>query len=256
MTAYASPLVSSVKMKLDRRQIGYTLAYCREWWRYYLPIAVRKYVAHEPYDDTLISVIIPVYCKGRYQSQLALLRRLLSEYLASQTYSNYEAIVIPDGPDDDVSAMVENLNDKRIRCYATKTHQGLWGHQPTRVGISLARGGFFVRMNQDNRPYPDYLETLYKAFREEVGFSYARVEFKDEARKHLTGATPFIPGDSEGALKWGNIDCMNYMVRIAHARTFRWYWNNSFEADWRFMEGLLRHRVQGRFIDRVVGDKC
>jgi cellulose synthase/poly-beta-1,6-N-acetylglucosamine synthase-like glycosyltransferase len=258
MIAYVRLLVSRIIQKVVGQSPRYTLAYCAEWCSYYLPISIRKYLAREAYDATLVSIVIPVYCKGRYQSHLASLRTLLSEYLPRQTYSHYEAIVIPDGPDEAVSGMVEQLNDKRIRCYPTKTHQGYWGHQGTRIGISLARGAFFVRMNADNYPFPHYLETLYKGFGEDVGFSYARVEFKDQAKAfHLADhATPFIPEDRAGTLKKGNIDCMNYMVRMSHAKQYRWYWNNSLEADWKFIEGLLRHRIQGRFIDQIVGDKC
>ena len=64
-----------------------------------------------------------------------------------------------------------------------------------------------------------------------------------------------IPRDKNGAIKHGNIDCMNFMVRADLAKKYVNSWNDEFAADWFFIERLLQEGVKFKFIDRIIADK-
>lgn len=207
-----------------------------------------------------ISLIIPTLSKGKQSDHFPKLKKLLSEYLPKQTYKNYEANVWCDGPNEKVEKMVMSLHDERIKVYSSKETIGLWGMPQTRQGIEMAEGDFFVRMNDDNIPYKNYLQTLIEGFEEGVGIVYGRVIFRGEARRRwgfvFKEANSFIlPKDKEGTLCMGNIDCMNYMVRMDLAKSFVNNWINKEVADWNFIETLLKNNVKAVFINKIIGEK-
>ena len=205
-----------------------------------------------------VSIIIPTLSKDKQADHLPMLMRLLSEYLPNQIHKNYEAIVYCDGPNKMVEEMVTGLNDSRIKVYTTDQTLAKWGHPQTRMGIAAATGDFFVRMNDDNKPYKNYLHTLINSFDEEIGIAYGRVVYKGEARRVHGSSLVYsfvIPGDKMGQLKFRNIDCMNYMVKMDIARKYVDSWDDSFEADWRFLEALLKDGIKAKFCDKIVGEK-
>jgi hypothetical protein len=205
-----------------------------------------------------VSIIVPTLSKGKQADHLPKLKILLSEYLPNQSHKNYETLVFCDGPNQMVEEMVKSLNDNRIKVYSTDKTIGKWGHPQTRMGILAATGSFFVRMNDDNKPYKNYLQILANGFDQEIGIVYGRVIYKGDARRVYNSALVnsfLVPGDTEGALRFKNIDCMNYIVRMDLAKKFVNNWNDDFAADWFFIEALLKDGVKAKFIDNIVGEK-
>jgi Glycosyl transferase family 2 len=207
----------------------------------------------------LVSILIPTLARGRHAGRLATLKALLADHLPTQTHQHYEAIVYCDGRNDAVEHLVAGLDDARIRVYWTAdAAASAWGHPQTRLGIDVALGDYFVRVNDDNRPYPGYLRTLMEGFSEDTGISYARVVFKGEARRaysYLLRGSYVIPRDHAGVLKNGNIDCLCYMVRMDLARRYRDHWGDMYAADWRFLEAMLADGVKANYVNRCVADK-
>lgn len=205
-----------------------------------------------------VSVLIPTLGKGKQSDHLLKLKKLLSVYFPNQSHKNYELLVYCDGPNKDVDKMVASLGDSRIKVYSTESTMGKWGHPQTRMGINYMTGDFFVRVNDDNKPYKDYLRVLINGFEQETGIVYGRIIFKGEARKrHLRSLSNsfIIPGDKEGALKEKNIDCMNFMVRLNLAKEYVSSWNDDFAADWFFLEAMLKDGIKAKFIDTIIGEK-
>jgi len=213
----------------------------------------------KPYvNNKKVSIIVPTLSKGKQADHLVKLRRLLSTYLPEQSHNNYEVIVVCDGSNAMVGEMVNSLDDKRIRKYATASTVGKWGHPQTRIGIEKATGDFFVRLNDDNVPHRNYLSCLLSGFDEKVGIVYGRVVFDGEARREhdsSLGNSFVIPGDKRGELKLTNVDCMCYMVRMNFAKQYVQSWNDRLAADWFFLEGMLKDGVKTKFIDRIIGEK-
>ena len=94
-------------------------------------------------DSTiLVSVIIPCYNQARF------LKDSVGSVL-SQTYVNWECIIIDDGSTDDCKIVAENLckKDRRIR-YIYQTNRGLSGARNS--GLREAKGDFIQLLDADD----------------------------------------------------------------------------------------------------------
>jgi glycosyltransferase involved in cell wall biosynthesis len=95
----------------------------------------------------LISVILPVYNGTPYLNESI-------DCILRQTHSNLELIIIDDGSTDDSVVIVSAYADPRIRFY-TQKNQGLAA--TLNRGISLAKGAYIARQDQDDVSLPDRL---------------------------------------------------------------------------------------------------
>lgn len=95
-----------------------------------------------------ITVILPVY-NGSLFLQAAI------ESVLSQSFDDFELIVINDGSTDDSESIVSRVIDSRIR-YFKQANQGLAA--TLNRAISLARGEFIARQDQDDISFPFRLE--------------------------------------------------------------------------------------------------
>lgn len=104
----------------------------------------------------LVSMVIATYQQG---DELACL--LYS--LRAQTYPNWEALVIHDGPKAEWRKEWEKISipfDPRIKLIDTPVHEGRWGHPHRQWGISQARGEYICLSNGDNYYVPVFFEWM------------------------------------------------------------------------------------------------
>ena len=229
-------------------------------WYYQVKTVFLSYSKSEELDNSnkKVSIIVPTLSKGPQADHLFKLRKLLSVYLPNQNHKNYEVIVWCDGPNANVEEMIVSLKDERIRVYSTDNTIGKWGHPQTRMGIEKATGDFFVRMNDDNIPYRNYLSSLIGGFNNGAGIVYGRVIYKGDARtahKEALANSFVIPGDKRGELRHMNIDCMCCMVQMDLAKKYVQCFNDRYAADWFFIKDMLKDNIKARFIDRIIGEK-
>lgn len=103
-------------------------------------------------DFGLLSIIVPVYNSEKW------LKRCIDSIL-SQTYKNFELILINDGSTDNSKEILESYrkNDKRIKVY----HQENAGQGITRKrGIDLSIGQFITFVDSDDYILPTMYETM------------------------------------------------------------------------------------------------
>lgn len=94
-----------------------------------------------------VSVILPVYNCPQFVGQAI-------ESILSQTFSDFELIVIDDGSTDETPDVVRLYDDSRIRFVA---QQNLGLAATLNRGISMARGRFIARQDQDDFSLPERL---------------------------------------------------------------------------------------------------
>jgi glycosyltransferase involved in cell wall biosynthesis len=95
-----------------------------------------------------ISVILPVYNAEKYI--LASIQSILS-----QTYSNFELIVLNDGSTDKSGEIIKEIDDSRI-VYVEHPNCGL--ASTLNKGLGLAKGQFIARQDADDISYPQRFE--------------------------------------------------------------------------------------------------
>lgn len=76
--------------------------------------------------------------------------------ILTQTYKNWELLVMEDGSDDGTLEVATRFSDPRIRVCTDDLHKGLVPRLNQAVGIS--RGRYFARMDADDVAYPERLD--------------------------------------------------------------------------------------------------
>lgn len=97
-----------------------------------------------------VSVIIPTYNRGSY------LRESLESVL-TQTFRDFEVIVVDDGSTDGTGTVIQPYLD-RVR-YIRQENKG--AAVARNVGIRNARGAYVAFMDSDDLSQPNHLEVLY-----------------------------------------------------------------------------------------------
>lgn len=92
---------------------------------------------------------MPVYNTALY------LREAMDSIL-SQTYSDFELIVLDDCSPDDAESILDSYTDPRIVRYKGEKNEGL--SNVLNIGIGLARGKYIARMDSDDISLPERLQ--------------------------------------------------------------------------------------------------
>jgi hypothetical protein len=176
-----------------------------------------------------VTIICPIY-----KSFPAIISSLIM-----QTYSNWELLLIHDGPDEGfVRQYVELVNDDRIKFSETPEHRGAWGHYIRSEYIQKAEGDFILVTNPDNYHTPVYLEYMLKGFGDGVIATYC------ESMVHSYKAWQVIPC----MLKRGYLDCAGVLVASSAAKTVGWNNTTEHSADWLYFQDLITRFGQQSFM--------
>lgn len=104
------------------------------------------------YSNPAISVLMPVYNGERF------LREAIDSIL-SQTFRDFELIIINDGSKDKTESIIKSYFDPRIRY--VKNEKNLRLIKTLNKGIDLAKGKYIARMDADDVSLPNRLELQY-----------------------------------------------------------------------------------------------
>lgn len=103
----------------------------------------------------LISIVIPTY------NHAAFLKKAI-ESILSQTYVNWEAIIINNFSTDNTHDIVESFGDSRLKLYDFRNN-GIIGASRN-WGIKHASGEYVAFLDSDDLWYPKKLELCFKEF--------------------------------------------------------------------------------------------
>ena len=110
-----------------------------------------------------ISVLLPVFNGGRFLKESI-------ESILTQTYTDFEILIIDDGSKDDSLDIINNFNDKKIRIIQNKKNVGLIG--TLNRGLHESRGEFIARMDQDDISIKDRFEKQIKFFEKNKNYDF------------------------------------------------------------------------------------
>ena len=99
-------------------------------------------------DYPQVSVILPVYNAEKYLAESI-------KSILCQTFTNFELIVLNDGSTDESASIINSFNDNRI-IYVEQENMGL--ANTLNKGISLSRGKYIARQDNDDISHPDRLQ--------------------------------------------------------------------------------------------------
>lgn len=162
-------------------------------------------------NDIFFSVTIPAY-KAKFLKECI-------DSILSQTYENFELVIVDDNSPEDLYSIVSEYSDTRIRYYKNKKNCGAinvvdnWN-----ICLSYAKGDYIICMGDDDMLSPNALYEYYKMINKypDVNVLHSRVMI---------------------------IDQYNNNVRITNDR-----------AEFESVYSFIMHRVEGRI--QFIGDFC
>lgn len=129
-----------------------------------------------------VSVLVPVF------EQAAFLPRALAS-LQAQTLSDWEAIVIDDGSQDDtLQVLAPWLEDPRLRVVRHERNEGLG--RTLNTGLELARAPFVAYLPADDLFYREHLALLVRLLEADEGAVLAHAGMRHHYNRTSTGPLP------------------------------------------------------------------
>jgi glycosyltransferase involved in cell wall biosynthesis len=132
----------------------------------------------------LISVVVPCYNQAIFLHESV-------ESIISQSYSNFEIIVVNDGSTDDTSfvanALITEYPDYSIRLIEKKNG----GVASARnMGISLSKGEFILTLDADDKIHPDFMRKCSGLLNDNLDISIAYTDYQHFGDVDLIVNTP------------------------------------------------------------------
>jgi len=124
----------------------------------------------------IVSVIIPTH------NRAGMLKRAIDSVL-SQTYKDFELIIVDDGSKDNTRQVAESYKDKRIRFFQHKTTKGASAARNT--GIKKVRGKYLAFLDDDDEWIPKKLEKQMPIIinsSKKVGLVYGWMEYFQDGK--------------------------------------------------------------------------
>ena len=131
----------------------------------------------------VVSIGMPIYNAGVYL-------RLAVLSILNQTFEDWELIIIDDGSTDDAIAGISDITDPRIRIVEGHCNRGLAAR--LNEAVSLARGTYFARMDQDDVSHPERLSKQFAFLESEPGVDLLAAQcVVINENNEVTGVLPF-----------------------------------------------------------------
>jgi glycosyltransferase involved in cell wall biosynthesis len=140
----------------------------------------------------MISVVIPLYNKEKYVANTL-------QSVLSQTFTDFEVVIVNDGSTDNSVAEVQKWQDSRIRL----VHQENAGVSAARnKGIAEARYDLIAFLDADDEWKPEYLQTQYELSRKypEGSVFACNYEFRDGDGKIRPTIIRKLPFDEQDGI--------------------------------------------------------
>jgi len=218
--------------------------------------------------DPLVSVCVPTYNRGKL-----LIERAVTSVL-SQTYTNFELIVVGDHCTDNTVELISKIKDPRLRFYnlpnrkrnypeTVENHWLVGGAVPANKAMELARGQWIARVDDDDTWSPDHIEVLLRCAQENqfefVSGLYVEERFgKQNVVDGVRARDAYYTGEakdpSDDSPKIGGVSTWLYRSYLRfmeyNVDCWRKSWNRVWDVDLSLR--IYKAGVRMGFLDKVV----
>jgi len=171
-------------------------------------------------SNSLVSIVIPFY-----NNEKTILEAVKSVF--SQTYMNWELILLNDGSKDNSLEIVQKINDPRVKIVSDGINRGLVYR--LNQSPSLVKGDYIVRLDADDLMHPDRIAKQMSVFE-----SNKDIDLVDAGTYSITEL-----GEPDGLR---GIQSINYNPKsivssamLLHASIIgkkEWFENNKYDPDY------------------------
>jgi glycosyltransferase involved in cell wall biosynthesis len=213
---------------------------------------------YERFDNPLVSVLIPTYNRGK----LLVERTLPSVF--SQTYQNFEIIVVGDCCPDDTPQRLAEVKDPRFRFF-NLPERGKYpsdpllrwkvaGSVPSNKALDMARGQWIAYLDDDDVFPPNHLERLLEvACQGNYELVYGRLLYERGPGEWVEDGGPVFP---RGRWRFGKANVPHSAVLYrSYLRFFKYYldaWRYGLPTDNLLWQRMGRAGVRAAFIHEVM----
>lgn len=168
------------------------------------------------YVDRLVSIITPVYNKGRHVGECI-------ESVIAQTYPYWELLLVDDCSRDNSASVIRRYLDRGLPIRYVRLDCNGGAAAARNRGLELARGRYVAFLDADDVWLPDKLQLQIDwMMSRRLGFTYTAIEMIDEDGRRLRGKRPVIPAVNYRTLLSNTvIACSSVVIDRAAVGDFR-----------------------------------
>ena len=197
----------------------------------------------------MVSVVMPTYNRGN------IISRSIDSVL-SQSFSDFELIIVDDGSNDNTDDVINNFDDDRIKYIKLDENRGACNAR--NHGMNISRGDIIAFIDSDNEWFPEYLEKQICVLeKKEIDISFFKMQRinSDGSKKIFPNiCSPFFGDELYKRMLIANV--MDTNVTCIRRKLFTEYggFDTDFPRyqDWDFFLSLIENGANAVFNDSVV----
>jgi hypothetical protein len=161
-------------------------------------------------------------------------------------FADFEHLIVADHPPPDVLEHIREIvscaGDPRIGLFNLTRRFNNWGIAPAAAGLRRARGEYVAFLSDDNGYAPDHFDPLVRTLDRDTALGFVYSSCRYDGRLVLNHPVP----------RPGRIDLGQPLFR---RELFERYFDDDLPFDmmawdWHLIDGLMRHGVRWRHVDR------
>jgi len=223
-----------------------------------------KYLDNLYKHEYKFSIVIPYHHSVSSEKEV----NDLLDLLRRQTFSNYEILLIHDGPNPDQ----EKLNVHGVNYHETPVRYNDWGHSLRDLGLRMAKGEYIMFLNCDNLLREDALDKLNTLSEEPLEFSFTYGNHAFDSRDImiypivLHGQTTdgfhlFRDTDSKKKMiltgyppQTNYIDCMQLVMKRSKWIHYGGWYDKSFASDGNMYSRFVQENLGALYESEILGE--
>jgi glycosyltransferase involved in cell wall biosynthesis len=198
--------------------------------------------------DIFFSVVIPTYNRASFISTAI-------QSVLSQSYINFELIIIDDGSTDNTENIIKSIRSDKIKYYKKENAERAAARN---YGIEKAHGDYVTFLDSDDIYYSNYLQNAFESIVKynQPPFLHLAYEVKNLGGETIMQFNKIRSGDYKILLKPNILSCMGVFIRNDITQNFRFNENRDLSGteDWELWMRIVANH--GIIADNRISSCC